>query len=81
MRDQVKKYYKSEEGQDLYRRRGYKTEPIFGHFKHNMGIKSFLLRGFDGVKAELDIFSTNYNLTRLISIFGAQNLREILKYA
>ncbi len=35
----------SEEGALKYFMRQYIIEPIFGHFKHNLGYKNFLLRG------------------------------------
>jgi len=46
----------------------------FGHFKRNLGVDSFLLRGLAGVRAEMSLLSTCFNLVRLISLVGVSGL-------
>ena len=80
-RERVHHLYHSEHGQDLYRKRGYTIEPIFGHIKRNMGVSSFLVRGLEHVQSEFNIIATTYNLTRLITLFGVTKLRSVLNPA
>jgi len=60
LKDKINSFYESDKGQRIYQKRGQKVEYQFGHIKRNMGVSSFLLRGFSGVKAEkvlLSLFS------------------------
>jgi len=66
----LKKTYESSQGQEIYRKRKMKVELPFGHIKRNLGMSSFLLRGFEGVNAELSILGSCFNITRLITILG-----------
>ena len=54
------------------------SETVFGHIKHNLGVRYFLLRGIDGVKAEMNIVSTCFNLTKLMKLLGPKQLNMIL---
>ena len=40
--------------QEIYRQRKQKAELPFAHIKHNLGVRGFLLRGLDGVRAEFE---------------------------
>jgi hypothetical protein len=44
------------------RRRKFRAEPPFGHIKHNLGMRSFLMRGLSGVRAEAALAATAFNL-------------------
>ncbi len=66
--------YEQPESQAVYRLRKQKVELPFGHIKRNLGVKDFLLRGIDGVKAEMSVFATCFNMARMISIFGVAGL-------
>jgi transposase len=79
LREKISAFYHSDLGQTIYRKRGQIAEIPFGHIKRNMGISSFLLRQFSGVQAEMDIIATCYNLTRLITLYGALQLRQKLQ--
>ena len=46
----------------------------FGHIKRNLGVKDFLLRGIDGVRAEMAVLAACFNMARMISIFGVAGL-------
>jgi len=76
IRDKLKKRYLSEEGQEKYRKRKYKVEPVFGHFKMNLGFRDFLLRGIKGARIEFHLVSINYNIIRMINIKGINVLLE-----
>lgn len=75
-KDQFEKQYK--ENLHIYQRRKEKSEHPFGHIKENLGVRSFLLRGLKGVKAEASLFCTAFNLRRMITILGVQGLVQAL---
>jgi len=66
--------YLQPEAQAIYKLRKQKAELPFGHIKRNLGVKDFLLRGIDGVKAEMSVLATCFNMARMISIFGVTGL-------
>lgn len=66
--------YLQPESQAIYNLRKQKVELPFGHIKRNLGVKEFLLRGIDGVKAEMSVLATCFNIARMISIFGVTGL-------
>lgn len=66
--------YKTEQAQCIYKLRKQKVELPFGHIKQNLGVSSFLLRGLEGVRAEMSILSTCFNIRRMITIFGITGL-------
>ena len=51
-----------------------KVELPFGHIKRNLGVDSFLLRGLAGVRAEMSILCSCFNIARLIGLFGVPGL-------
>jgi hypothetical protein len=62
---------KSERGVELRRRRSPEIETVFGHIKHNLGIRRFLLRGLRKVTTEWTWIALGYNLTRLLGRLNA----------
>lgn len=66
--------YLQPESQIIYKLRKQKVELPFGHIKRNLGVKDFLLRGIDGVKAEMSVLATCFNITRMIGILGVAGL-------
>ena len=64
------KTYESSAGQRLYAKRKMRVEHPFGHIKRNLGSGTFLLRGLEGVKAELSLLATSFNISRMITIMG-----------
>lgn len=70
--------YEKQESQAIFRLRKQKVELPFGHMKRNLGINAFLLKGLAGVKAEMSIFSTCFNIARMITIFGVTGFIEKL---
>ena len=74
LRKKFEKQYNEAESQKVYRLRKQKVELPFGHIKRNLKVDGFLLRGFEGVKAEASLFSTCFNISRMITIFGVTGL-------
>jgi len=66
--------YKSERGQKIYRRRKQRAEHPFGHWKRNLHVGQFLLRGREKVNAEVSIMATGFNLARMMTIVGVAEL-------
>jgi transposase len=62
------------ECKEIYAKRKIKAEMPFGHIKRNLGVKGFLLRGFEGVKAELSLLGSCFNIRRAITILGVRGL-------
>jgi hypothetical protein len=54
------------------------VELPFGHIKRNLKDGHFLLRGLDGVKAEMPMLAGCFNIARMITIIGVCGLVEIL---
>jgi len=74
LKAKLEETYQQEEGQKLYKLRKEKVELPFGHMKRNLGAGQFLLRGKEGVNAELSILSTCFNIARMITIIGIPTL-------
>ena len=56
---------KSKEGAALYRQRFTTAEPIFGNIKHNMGFRSFNLRGLFKTRGEFFLITMVHNLKKI----------------
>ena len=74
LRKKLEQQYKQPASRKIYRMRKLKSEPPFGHIKHNLKAGGFLLRGFEGVKAEMSILSSCFNIARMINIIGVCGL-------
>ena len=73
--------YKKPESQEIYNLRKQKVELPFGHMKRNLGVNGFLLRGLKGVRGEMSLFATCFNMARMITIFGVTVLIRKMKEA
>lgn len=62
--------YNKEPSQAIYKLRKEKVEHPFGHIKRNLGVTAFLLRGLEGVKAEMSLLASCFDITRLINLVG-----------
>lgn len=60
------------------KKRKEKVELPFGHIKRNLNVGSFLLRGNSGVNAEMAVFSTCFNISRMMTLVGKQALIQKL---
>jgi len=66
----LEKQYKHETSQAIYKLRKQKVELPFGHIKRNLGVNAFLLKGIDGVRAEMSLLASCFNIVRMINIIG-----------
>jgi len=73
-KEKLKKIYSSTQAQAIYKLRKQKAELPFGHLKRNLGVGSFLLKGLEGVKAEMSVLGTCFNMARMITILGTIGL-------
>jgi hypothetical protein len=62
--------YARPDTQAIYKQRAQKVELPFGHMRRTLGIRSFLLRGLMGAKAEMSLFSSAFNIRRMITLLG-----------
>jgi transposase len=74
LRDRLRQQFETSANQQIYRRRKQKVELPFGHIKRNLGADHFLLRGLAGVRAELALLASCFNLSRLIGLLGVTGL-------
>ena len=77
-RDKLAKQYRQSDSQAVYRLRKQKVELPFGHVKRNLGAGHFLLRGREGVQAEMSLLSSCFNMVRMINIIGVSGLLAML---
>ncbi len=66
--------YLKPDSQEIYKLRKEKVELPFGHIKRNLSVNGFLLRGLEGVKSEMSLLSTCFNMARMITILGVEGL-------
>jgi transposase len=74
LRQKLERQYEQPDSQEIYKLRKQKVELPFGHIKHNLHVSGFLLRGLAGVRAEMSILSSCFNIARMISIIGVSQL-------
>ncbi|MGF1579235.1 MAG: transposase, partial [Gemmataceae bacterium] len=55
----------SEEGRKIYSRRKVIVEPVFGQIKGARGLRRFLLRGLEKIRAEWSLMCLTHNLLKL----------------
>jgi hypothetical protein len=72
--------YEQPQSQKIYELRKQKAELPFGHIKHNLKVSGFLLRGLAGVRAEMAILASCFNIVRMINILGVSRLITKLSY-
>jgi len=77
-RERMREQYVETDSQEVYSCRKQKVEHPFGHIKHNLKAGNFLLRGIAGVRAEMSIISSCFNIARMISIIGVSGLIDRL---
>jgi len=78
-RERLEQEYALPENQTIYKRRQAKVELVFGHFKRNLGVSSFLMRGIEGARAETDLLSICFNVRRMMTILSQNGLINKLK--
>jgi transposase len=79
-KEALEKFYESDYGQEIYKKRKSKVELPFGHIKRNLNGGYFLLRGLAGVNSEMSINCTCFNLVRMLTLLGGvRPFIEIMK--
>ena len=78
LRERLERQYAQPDSQRIYSLRKQKVELPFGHIKHNLKAGGFLLRGLEGVRAEMAILSSCFNMARLIRLMGVSGLMAAL---
>jgi transposase len=78
-RETLMKEYEREESRRIFAKRKVLAERPFGHIRNNLGFNSFLLRGIDGVQAEMALIANAFNIRRLITICGARSLIALMR--
>jgi hypothetical protein len=63
--EQMKQRLKTETGRQLYRMRKAIVEPVFGQIKAARGIRAFLLRGLEKVRAEWKLICATHNVLKM----------------
>ena len=74
LKEKLEAQYEQPQSQKVYNLRKQKVELPFGHIKRNLNSGYFLLRGLDGVKAEMSLLTSCFNIARIISIIGVTGL-------
>jgi transposase len=64
----MRKKLMSEKGAIKYFMRQYTIEPVFGHFKHNLGFRYFLLRGLKKVVGEFKLMCIGWNIKKMLTL-------------
>jgi transposase len=75
LKEKFERQYK--QGQEIYIKRKTLAERPFGHIKHNLGKRYFLMRGQKGVQAEISLAATCFNIVRMLTICGGT--QELMK--
>ena len=74
LKAKLEQLYALPENKVIYRRRQAKIELVFGHFKKNLGMNCFLLRGSAGARAEISLLSICFNVRRMVTLLGQEGL-------
>lgn len=64
-KDRMRRKLSTKKGQEIYSKRKSTVEPVFGQIKQAMGLRQFLLRGYENVSAEWQIWCLSHNLLKL----------------
>ena len=64
-KERIKENLSSGEGHDIYRRRKYDVEPVFGHMKRDFGVRRTHLRGQKAVENDIGLVLMTMNLEKL----------------
>jgi transposase len=78
IRERLDQLSRRPSGRVMMHRRKLRAEHPFGHLKHNLGMRTFLLRGRGGARAEMALGAAAFNITRMTKILGVLNLMEAL---
>ncbi len=74
LRDRLRQPFELPARREVYRRRKQTAELPFGHLKRNLWAGQFLLLGLSGVRAEMSLLASCFNMARLLGLFGVAGL-------
>ena len=74
LRSALERRYVEPAAQAIFARRKTRVEHPFGHIKRNLHAGYFLLRGLAGVRAEMALLATCFNIRRLITLWGVSGV-------
>ena len=60
----------SVEFEKIYKLRAQKVEHPFGFMRRILGVRTFVLKGLNGAKAEMSLFASAFNIRRMITLLG-----------
>lgn len=64
-KDRMRRKLSTKRGQEIYSKRKSTVEPVFGQIKQVRGLRQFLLRGYENVSAEWQIWCLTHNLLKV----------------
>ena len=64
-KQRMQRKLRTKKGRETYARRKTSVEPVFGQIKDARGIRRFLLRGIEAVRAEWRLICLTHNLLKL----------------
>jgi transposase len=64
-KDRMRRKLSTKRGQEIYSKRKSTIEPVFGQIKQVRGLRQFLLRGYEHVSAEWQIWCLTHNLLKM----------------
>ena len=65
VKDRMARKLRTKKGRETYSKRKSSVEPVFGQIKDGRGIRRFLLRGIEAVRAEWRLICLTHNLLKL----------------
>ncbi len=78
VREKLETLYEQPSSKAIFKRRKERAEHPFGHFKRNLNAGYFLLRGLPGVRAEMALLATCFNIARIITLLGVEGIKAAL---
>ncbi|MGO9371005.1 MAG: IS1182 family transposase [Syntrophobacteraceae bacterium] len=64
-KDRMRRKLCTKKGQEIYSKRKSTVEPVFGQIKQARGLRQFLLRGYENVSAEWQMWCLSHNLLKM----------------
>jgi transposase len=69
-KQRMQRKLRTKKGRETYSKRKSSVEPVFGQIKDGRGIRRFLLRGIEAVRAEWRLIALTHNLLKLFRAVG-----------
>ena len=69
-KERMARKLRTKKGRETYSKRKQIVEPVFGQIKDGRGIRRFLLRGIEAVRAEWRLICLTHNLLKLLRSGG-----------